>query len=190
MFLTTFVLKLKYSFTAGQTDTYLSSLIEIEWAIKSKETEENKMKYIIRLILTIFVSISFLTFDSYAQRGMGWKGGRGLGPGGPCCRMYNPEEAETISGEVVSVDKIIHRKGMSYGVHLTVKTDKETIPVHLGPGWYIENQDTKFEPKDKVEIKGSRIVFNGKPALIAYEVKKGEEILELRDGNGFPAWRG
>ena len=25
--------------------------------------------------------------------------------------------------------------------------NKETISVHLGPGWYIENQDTKMETK-------------------------------------------
>jgi hypothetical protein len=79
---------------------------------------------------------------------------------------------------------------MSYGVHLTVKTDKETISVHMGPGWFIEKQDIKIEPKDKVEVKGSRITFEGKPAIIAAEVKKGDELLKLRDENGFPSWIG
>ncbi|MHC4182894.1 MAG: hypothetical protein ACYSR0_06045 [Planctomycetota bacterium] len=148
------------------------------------------MKYITTLILMIFVSTLLFATESFAQRGMGWRASKGWGSGGPCCTMYSPETAETISGEVVSVDKIMRGKGTFYGVHLTVKTDKETLPVHLGPGWYIESQDTKIEPKDKVEIKGSRIIFNGKPAIIAYEVKKGEEILVLRDENGFPAWRG
>ena len=45
----------------------------------------------------------------------------------------------------------------------------------MGPGWFIENQDIKIEPKDKVEVKGSRITFEGKPAIIAAEVKKGDE---------------
>jgi len=40
-----------------------------------------------------------------------------------------------------------------------VKTEKEEISVHLGPGWFIENQDIKIEPKDKIEVKGSRITF-------------------------------
>lgn len=30
----------------------------------------------------------------------------------------------------------------------------------------------------------------GKPALVAAEVKKGGEVLVLRDANGFPAWGG
>ena len=147
------------------------------------------MKYIIRLRLTIFVSISFLTFDSYAQRGMGWRGSGGWGPGSQYCGMYDLKTVETISGEVVSVEKFIPRKGMFYGFHLMVKTDKETISVHLGPGWYIENRDITIEPNDKVEIKGSRITFNGKPAIIAAEVKKGNEILALRDERGM-RWTG
>jgi len=81
-------------------------------------------------------------------------------------------------------------KGMSYGVHILLKTAKETISVHLGPGWYIDNQDIKIVPKDKIEVKGSRVSFEGKPALIAAEVKKGDEVLMLRDSNGFPAWSG
>ncbi len=142
--------------------------------------------------LTAVISILILLFttESFAQRGMGGKGGGGWGMGAAYGKMYNPKTVETISGEVVSVDKITPKKGMSYGVHITVKTDKETISVHLGPGWFIENQDIKIEPKDKVEVKGSRITFKGKPAIIAAEVKKGDDILILRDENGFPAWSG
>ncbi len=44
--------------------------------------------------------------------------------------------------------------------------------------------------KKEIEVKGSRITFAGKPAIIAAEIKKGEQILTLRDKNGFPAWSG
>ncbi len=128
--------------------------------------------------------------ESFAQQGMQWRGGGGWGTGAPYSRLYDPKTVETIGGEVLSVDVITPMKGMYYGVHLMVKTDKETISVHLGPGWYIENQDTQIEQKDKVEIKGSRITFEGKPAIIAAEVKKGDEILKLRDEKGFPFWSG
>ena len=143
-------------------------------------------------ILTSAISILVLLFatESFAQRGMGWKGSGGWGMGAAYGKMYDPKTVETVSGEVISVDKITPVKGMSYGVHLTVKTDKETISVHMGPGWFIENQDIKIEPKDNVEVKGSRITFEGKPAIIAAEVKKGDEMLKLRDENGFPVWSG
>ncbi len=105
-------------------------------------------------------------------------------------RMYDPKTVETIRGDVLTVKKITPVKGMSYDIHLIVKTDRESISVHLGPGWYVENQDIKILPKDKVEIKGSRVTFESKPAIIAAEIKKGDQILKLRDENGFPVWSG
>jgi hypothetical protein len=140
------------------------------------------------LVLGIF----FLTAESFAQRGPGvmWRGSGGWGPGTQYSRMYDLKSIETISGEVISVDRITPAKGMTGGVHMNVKTDKETISVHLGPSWFLENQDVKIAAKDKVEVKGSRISFAGKPALIAAEVKKGNEVLKLRDDAGLPVWSG
>jgi hypothetical protein len=105
-------------------------------------------------------------------------------------RMYDPKTVTTFGGVVEKIEKITPMKGMSYGVHLLVKTDKEVIDVHLGPSWYIENQDLKIMPGDNIEITGSRITIQDKPAIIAAEVKKGNEVLKLRDENGFPVWAG
>ncbi|HSF03846.1 MAG TPA: hypothetical protein VLA62_12595 [Solirubrobacterales bacterium] len=137
-------------------------------------------------ILSLFGVL--LASPSIAQHGPRWRGSGGWGPGGPYVKLYDPKTVETLRGEVVSVDLVMPMKGMSQGVHLAVKTDKETIPVHLGPSWYLENQDVKFAPKDMVEVKGSRVMLAGKPALIAAEVQKGDATLTLRDDNGFPAW--
>jgi hypothetical protein len=92
---------------------------------------------------------------------MKWRGsgGWGWGMGSQYNRMYDPKTVGTISGEVISVDMITPMKGMSQGVHLTLKTDKEIISVHLGPWWYIENRDVRIEPKDKIEVAGSRITY-------------------------------
>lgn len=142
------------------------------------------------LLGVIFVFSLLHQTQSFAQQGMQWRGGGGWGVGATYSRMYDPKTVETIRGEVVSVDVITPVKGMCYGVHLMVKTEKETISVHLGPGWYIENQDTRIEAKDKVEVTGSRVTFESKPAIIAAEVKKGDEVLKLRDEKGFPFWSG
>lgn len=133
-----------------------------------------------------------LALTSFAQprQGTVWRGSGGWGPGSQYDRMYDPKAVETISGEITTVDRITPMKGMSGGIHMSVKTDKETISVQLGPSWYLENQDVKLEAKDKVEIKGARTTFAGKPAIIAAEVKKGDEVLKLRDDNGYPAWSG
>ena len=146
------------------------------------------MKKVIMLVLSL--CIFMVTAESFAQPMMKWRGSGGWGMGSHYGRMYDPKTVETISGVVEKIEKITPMKGMSYGVHVLVKTEKETIDIHLGPGWYIENQDVKIMQGDKVEVTGSRITFQDKPAIIAAEVKKGDEILKLRDGNGSPAWAG
>ena len=146
------------------------------------------MKKVMVSVLTL--CFFMLTAQSFANPMMKWRGSGGWGMGSHYGRMYDPKTAETIGGVVEKIEKITPMKGMSYGVHVLVKTEKETIDIHLGPGWYIENQDVKIMPGDKVEVTGSRITFQDKPAIIAAEVRKGDEVLKLRDENGFPAWAG
>ncbi|HEX9666918.1 MAG TPA: DUF2934 domain-containing protein [Thermodesulfobacteriota bacterium] len=104
--------------------------------------------------------------------------------------VCDPKTMENISGEVISIERITLIKKMFHGVHMTVKTDNEIISVHLGPGWYIDRQDIKIEPKGKVEVKGSRINCEGRTSIIATEVKRGKEFLRLCNENGFPVWVG
>jgi hypothetical protein len=122
------------------------------------------------LVAAIVVICLALVSESFAQRGMMWKGGGGWGSGSQYGRMFDTKTMEKISGEVVSLETITPMRGMHQGVHILVKTVKESISVHLGPAWFLENQDVKITAKDKVEITGSRITFQGKPAIIATEV--------------------
>ena len=146
------------------------------------------MKKVMVAVLTLcFV---MLAAESFANPIMKWRGSGGWGMGSHYGRMYNPKTVEPIRGVVEKIETITPMKGMSYGVHLLVKTNKEGIDVHLGPSWYIENQDLKIMPGDNIEITGSRVTIQDKPAIIAAEIKKGNEVLELRDENGFPAWAG
>jgi len=104
--------------------------------------------------------------------------------------MYNPNTVETLSGEVASVEQLRRRTGgRDGGIHLMVTTDKETVSVLLGPSWYLTQQKLQVAPKDRVEIRGSRITVNGKPAIIAAAVKKGDQTVKLREDDGRPLWR-
>ena len=138
----------------------------------------------------IFVLFILMPGESFAQRGPRKGGWGGWGPGTAYGRLYNPQTVETLSGEVVKVEKFSLGRGISQGIHLLLKTEKETIPVHLGPAWYIDNQEVKIAPKDRIEVKGSRITYDGKPAIIAAEIKKDDQVLKLRDENGYPVWSG
>ncbi|NIT61274.1 MAG: DNA-binding protein [Aliifodinibius sp.] len=105
-------------------------------------------------------------------------------------REFNTSTIETIEGEVLEItynpSKATANK---MGVHMTVKTDKETIPVHLGPAWYLEQQE-KINEGDKIKITGSRITFENNTALIASEIKRGNMTLQLRNKKGIPVWKG
>jgi hypothetical protein len=140
--------------------------------------------------MIILGTAGVLVAGEAGAQGVSWRGGGGWGPGGQYGRMYDPKTVETVSGEVAGVQQMAPMKGMGPGVHLTLKTEKGTVDVHLGPAWYIERQDVKIAAGDKIEVKGSRITFDGKPAIIAAEVRKGDGVLVLRDANGVPMWAG
>jgi hypothetical protein len=131
----------------------------------------------------VAAAMILITSFSFAGPWKGYRGSGGWGMGSQYQRMYNPATVETISGTVESVNKMIPMKRMRSGIHLTLKTEKENVDVHLGPEWFIERLDTKIQ-------KGSRVTIAGKPAIIAAEIKKGDNVLVLRDNNGIPAWAG
>jgi len=135
-----------------------------------------------------------LTSIVFAAPWKGWQGSGGWGTEGAYQRTYNPATVETLTGEIVSLDKFSPMQGMPSGIHLVVKTGQETVSIHLGPAWYVERLDTQINVGDTIEVRGSRVLFQGIPAIIAAEIKKGDVLLKLRDeaggqhgvGNGFP----
>ncbi|PKP14752.1 MAG: DNA-binding protein, partial [Bacteroidetes bacterium HGW-Bacteroidetes-23] len=125
-------------------------------------------------------------FLGLAQRGSG-----GWGTNTNYNRLYNTATVIEIKGKVEKVEKIIPEKGMSTGIHLTMKTVKnELISVHLGPDWFLDNQDVHFAVGDAIIVHGSKVTYESKPAIIAKTIEKGDYILELRNDKGFPKWNG
>lgn len=141
------------------------------------------------LSVAAVAATTLLATTAYAQRGPR-PGAGGWGPAGQYQRIYDTDTVETVKGEIEQIDRVTPMRGMSPGVHLVLKTDEETVSVHLGPAWYLDNQDVKLEPEDEIEVKGSRVTVAGKPALIAAEVTKGDQVLTLRDDRGIPQWSG
>ncbi len=106
-------------------------------------------------------------------------------------RMYDPAKVETIKGTVETLETALPFKGMRRAALIAIKTDKETVPVHLGPEWFISRLDIKIQKGDAMEVKGSRVTFEDKPVIIASEIKMGkDQTIVLRDGSGIPVWAG
>ena len=126
--------------------------------------------------------VLFFAGNIYSQNG--W------GPGSSYNSMYDTKTVETISGSVISVQQILPDKNMSSGIHLLLVTENGSVSVHLGPAWYIDNQDTQIRNGDNVLITGSKVTYNGDQVIIAREVTKGDQVLKLRDESGYPLWSG
>lgn len=116
--------------------------------------------------------------------------GSGGAPGGPALGLYNPKTVETVSGVVVSVSPPTGPEGFPEPARLILATGQGKIPVVLGPAQFVKQQGLKIAPLDKIEVTGSRITVKGKPAIVAAEIKKGGQIMRLRDQAGAPLWSG
>jgi hypothetical protein len=146
------------------------------------------MKKIRTLVTMIGILSLLMAISGWAQTGMGPGGG---GSGVHYGTMWDGNSVTTLSGEVAAVEQYTPgRGGSSYGLRFTLKTDKETVPIVLGPAWYVEQQHFAVAAKDQVEVKGSRLSIQGQPTIIAQEVKKGDKVLRLRDDKGAPLWLG
>jgi hypothetical protein len=141
-------------------------------------------------LLAVFSAVSILFVGANALGQQQPRGEGGWGHHGQYGRLWDPNTVETVKGEIVDVKRVTPMKGMGAGIHFVLKTDKETISVHLGPQWYIENQDMTLKPKDKVEVTGSRVKINDVPVILAAEVVKDDQVLKLRDEHGVPMWAG
>ena len=106
----------------------------------------------------------------------------------PAARVYDLATVETISGRIVRLENVPSRGLAEGGVHARVRTATETIPVHLGPGWYLHTQTLTLRAGDSVTVRGSRITIGGNPAIAAATVRRGNEQLVLRDSTGVPLW--
>ena len=133
-------------------------------------------------IATLAIVLLLLALPgAQARRGHGAQG-----------HMYDPKTVETVTGEVVTVEGgTANGGGGGGGVHLALRTAAgTTLSVRLGPASYVDRQPMKIAAGDRIEVKGSRLAIDGKPVIIAAEVRKGSEKVILRDDAGIPAWSG
>jgi hypothetical protein len=103
---------------------------------------------------------------------------------------YDPSQVEIVNGEVVVVKDIETRNGKMSGVGLELNTGGQNLLVYLGPHIYVDLQNVTIAGGDKVEIKGVKTALDGQIIFLAGEVRKGDEVLTLRDDKGIPLWAG
>jgi hypothetical protein len=110
--------------------------------------------------------------------------------GQPYTMTYDASTVETVEGDVLRVDTITPSPQMAAGLHLIMQSADGELVVHLGPTWYLEHQAKQIAVGDRVVVTGSRVTLEGESALIAAQIRIGDDVLTLRDANGRPTWAG
>ena len=115
-------------------------------------------------------------------------------PAGRGSAMYDAKTEMTVTGTVDSIENITGTGGRGRhamgGTHLVLKTDKDSMDVHVGPTAYLAEKKITLEKGDRLEIVGSRVTIDKETVLIARQIKKGDNTWVLRDASGRPAWSG
>jgi hypothetical protein len=101
---------------------------------------------------------------------------------------YDQAKQQTTRGWVVETKDFQCPVSGTMGSHITVKTETGNIEVHLAPASFMKQYKINIRKDDNVTIIGSRIMFDGKPALIAKSVAIGRETYNFRDPSGIPLW--
>lgn len=100
---------------------------------------------------------------------------------------FDSKTIVTINGEVLETKRIEHDHGL-VGVHLMVKTEVETVEVHLGPACFIDKLGLELKNGEQITAKGSRVKTMRGPALLAQEIVLNGKTFTLRDADGRPEW--
>ena len=148
------------------------------------------MKRILGVFLATAVAVVCLSVDSVGtQLAIRRVGGQGWGANTAYGALFDPSTPVSVRGKVLSVERFTPLRQMGYGLLVMVETAaEESIAVHVGPGWYVEDQDFPIQKGDAIAVRGSRITFNEAPAIIATQIQIGEKLLLLRRADGVPVW--
>jgi hypothetical protein len=108
-------------------------------------------------------------------------------------KLYSETAAREVKGIITDTYNVKLKDGVEF-MQMTVETEQGTIPVHLGPTWYMDEYSDRFDANKgrSVSVLGSVATVDGKEVLVASEVSNGDgkQHMRLRHPGGVPAWVG
>jgi DNA/RNA endonuclease YhcR with UshA esterase domain len=101
---------------------------------------------------------------------------------------YNSATEVRLQGVVLDAADHLCPISGGMGSHLILKTQNGTIEVHMGAAKFVKEYQLILAKGDSVEVLGSRVIFEGRDAILAREITRGQETFVFRDANGKPVW--
>jgi hypothetical protein len=103
---------------------------------------------------------------------------------------YDPTTEVSFAGAVEEVRTVPAPARGPGGLHLIVRTNESTAEVHVGPITFARSRSFEFAVGDAISVTGSKVEIGGAEVILAREITKGDQVLTLRDPQGFPLWSG
>ncbi|MFZ0198812.1 MAG: hypothetical protein WB523_06380 [Candidatus Sulfotelmatobacter sp.] len=101
---------------------------------------------------------------------------------------YTAWNEVTVQGTVEDVQEFYCPINGNEGAHMLMKTESGSIQVHLAPTRFLRDKNLSFSKGDVIQVVGSRIIYQGRDALIARTVIRGRQTMAFREQNGKPVW--
>lgn len=101
---------------------------------------------------------------------------------------FDPANQTTIKGVIEQVNNYECPISGTMGSHLTVRSGPGTVEVHLAASKFLNEYGIAFTKGDSVEVTGTKVVFDGKPALLARQITVGDRTYSFRNDKGIPLW--
>lgn len=101
---------------------------------------------------------------------------------------FDPANQTTIKGVIEQVNNYECPISGTMGSHLTVRSGPDTVEVHLAASKFLNEYGIAFTKGDSVEVTGTKVVFDGKPALLARQITVGDRTYSFRNDKGIPLW--
>lgn len=102
---------------------------------------------------------------------------------------FDPQQQETFTAVVSEVKDYHCMVSGTMGTHLVLKSYNGGVyEAHLAPAKFMKEYDIHFKASDVVTVTGTKVTFDGKPAILARVIKLRNETFTFRDEKGRPLW--
>lgn len=104
-------------------------------------------------------------------------------------QQFKADAMTSFSGTITTVGTFTPEAGAEPGLRMRVRDERgQTWTVHAGPRQFARDQGINFSSGDSVTVNGSQTTFHGRSVLMATQIRKGEQQLNLRGADGSPRW--
>jgi len=104
-------------------------------------------------------------------------------------QKYDPANTTDVTGMIQSVGTFTPTRGAMNGLKLTVRTQEgESMTVHAGPRKFASQRAFDLRPGQQIRVIGSKVMADGKTAIMARQIRVNDRTLQLRDQQGKPQW--